>query len=57
MRYDIIIKTNGEVVTVMVDREGQECSNLVKVTEGFGKKISDERIGPECDRVDEVEGV
>lgn len=56
MKVKFIIKKNGEVVTEVVDRGEHLCSNVYKVTNSLGRQLSDEQIGPECDRVEEIQG-
>jgi hypothetical protein len=55
MKVKFIIKKSGEVVTEVVDRGEHLCSNVYKVTNSLGKQLSDENIGPECDRVEEIQ--
>lgn len=55
MKVKFTIKKNGEVVTEVVDRGEHLCSNVYKVTNSLGKQLSDETIGPECDRVEEIQ--
>lgn len=54
MEIEVRIKRNGTIVTEVIDRGTEECSNVKQVTSGFGREMSDENIGPECDRVEEV---
>ena len=42
------------IVTEVVDREGEQCSTVLKVTNNLGKMLSDEHTGPDCDRVEEI---
>lgn len=56
MKVKFIIKKDGTVVTEVVDRGEHLCSNVYKVTNSLGRQLSDEHIGPECDRVEEVQG-
>jgi len=55
MRVKFIIKKDGTVVTEVVDRGEHLCSNVYKVTNSLGRQVSDEQIGPECDRVEEIQ--
>ena len=55
MKFKWIVKADGKVVTEVIDREGQLCSDMLKVTQNLGTMISDEHTGPECDRVEEIQ--
>jgi len=54
MKYRIIIKKDGKMVTEVLERQGQECRNINRVTSGLGTFISDEETGPEGDTVHET---
>lgn len=56
MRFKVVIKKDGTVVTEVLDRGSHLCSEVYKVTNAVGKQLSDEEIGPECDSVNEVQG-
>jgi len=56
MKWDFIIGTDGKVVTEVIDREDSVCSEIKRVTNAVGRELSDEHIGPECDRVEEIQG-
>lgn len=56
MEFTARIKKDGTVVTEVVDRADSICSNIKKVTNAVGKEVSDEHIGPECDKVNEIQG-
>lgn len=56
MEFTARIKKDGTVVTEVVDRQDSICSNIKKVTNAVGKELSDEHIGPECDKVHEIQG-
>jgi hypothetical protein len=56
MKFTVLIKTDGTVVTEVVDRGEHLCSEVYRVTNAVGKQLSDEEIGPECDSVHEVQG-
>ena len=56
MRIKATIKKNGEVVTEVLDREQQNCAKVKQVTDALGRELSDERTGPECDKVEEIVG-
>jgi len=55
MKFKAIIKTDGTVVTEVLDRGEHLCSNIYKVTNSVGHQVSDEDIGPECDKVEEIQ--
>jgi hypothetical protein len=55
MQFDVFIKKDGTVVTEVVDRGEHLCSNIYKVTNSVGRQESDEHIGPECDKVEEIQ--
>jgi hypothetical protein len=55
MKFKAIIKKDGTVVTEVLDRGEHLCSNIYKVTNSVGRQLSDENIGPECDKVEEVQ--
>jgi len=54
MKGKTIIKKNGDIVTEVLDREGQDCKNVFKLTERIGRQTDDEVIGPDCDTVFET---
>jgi hypothetical protein len=56
MELQIRIKKNGQVITEVTDRGDTICSNAKKITNAVGREISDEHIGPECDKVEEIDG-
>lgn len=56
MKFDFIIQKDGNVVTEVTDRQDSICSNIKRVTNAVGRELSDEHIGPECDRVEEIQG-
>lgn len=56
MKFEMIIQKNGNVVSEVLDRQDSICSNIKKVTNAVGRELSDEHIGPECDRVEEIQG-
>jgi len=56
MIFEIIIPPGAmERITNIIDREGELCSNITKLTNRMGDLVSDERTGPECDEVHEGE--
>lgn len=56
MKFDMIIGTDGKVVTEVTDRQDSICGNIKRVTNAVGTELNDEHIGPECDRVEEIQG-
>ena len=55
MEFKLVIKPDGKIVTEVVDRQGEDCRSIHKVTDAMqGRELSDERIGPDCDRVEEI---
>jgi hypothetical protein len=55
MKFKATIRKDGKIVTEVIDRnQGELCSQIYKVTNAVGRQESDEHIGPECDRVEEV---
>lgn len=54
MKGKTTIKTDGNIVTEVIDRGQHLCSSVYKVTNAIGKQLSDEEIGPECDTQSEV---
>lgn len=57
MKFKVVIKKDGTVVTEVLDRGNHLCSEVYKVTNAVGRQLSDEEIGPECDSVHEVQGL
>ncbi len=57
MRWTATIEKDGtKVVSEVIDRQDSICGNIKKVTNAVGTELSDEHIGPECDRVEEIQG-
>ena len=54
MKVKTIIKKDGTVVTEVIDREGQDCKNVLKITELIGRETDHELTGPDCDSVHET---
>lgn len=54
-KWEHIIKEDGEIVTVMLERGNVECSRIKQFTNGLGREVSDEQTGPECDDVHEIQ--
>jgi hypothetical protein len=55
MKFKAVIKKDGKIVTEVLDRGQHLCSEVYKVTNAVGRQLSDEEIGPECDKVNEVQ--
>lgn len=55
MRGRTIIKKDGTVVVEVLDREGQDCKNVYKITEHIGRQISEEITGSDCDMAHETD--
>jgi hypothetical protein len=54
MEYKAIIETDGSIITEVIDRGAQQCATIKQLTNALGREISDEKIGDECDRVEEI---
>jgi len=54
MKGKTTIKKDGTIITEVLDREGQDCKEVYKVTEGLGKQVGEETTGPDCDTVHET---
>lgn len=55
MKVKFTIKhDDGKIITEVLDRQGQQCSNIKQVTNALGRELSDEKTGPECDKVEEI---
>lgn len=55
MKFIVDIYPDGKVVSEVTDRQDAICSNIKKVTNAVGRELSDEHIGPECDKVEEIQ--
>ena len=56
VKWEHIVRKDGEIVTNILERGGVECSQISQhATQGLGKELSDERTGPECDDVHETQ--
>jgi len=54
MKGKTIIKKDGQVITEVLDREGQDCKAVHKLTEGLGRMEGEEITGPDTDDVHET---
>lgn len=55
MKYEQIIDKQGAIVTNILDRQGENCSNIYRITQNMGETTDDVRTGPDCDEVHEGE--
>jgi hypothetical protein len=51
---DYIIARDGTVDSVVVERGGENCEKIHQLNSFLGRPSSEERTGPDCDRVEEV---
>jgi hypothetical protein len=56
MEFKATIKTDGKVITEVLDRGQHLCSEVYRVTNAVGKQESDEETGPDCEPVIETAG-
>lgn len=56
MEFKATIKTDGKVITEVLDRGQHLCSEVYKVTNAVGRQESDEETGPDCEPVTEIAG-
>lgn len=54
MKVKYRIKRDGTVITEVLDRGQKQCSEIKQVTNALGRELSDEKTGPECDKVEEI---
>ena len=54
MKGKTTIKKDGKVITEVIDREGQDCKDVTKLTESIGRTVSEETTGPDNDEVHET---
>lgn len=54
MKGRTIIKKDGTVITEVLDREGQDCKEVYKLTERLGAQVSEQVTGPDCDAANEI---
>lgn len=54
MKFKVVIKKDGTIVTEVVERAEHLCTEVYKVTNSVGKQLSDEETGPDCDKVHET---
>jgi hypothetical protein len=53
MKYRITIKKDGQKITEVLDREGQDCKNVSRLTDQFGRVASEEITAQDCETVQE----
>lgn len=53
MQVKFTVKPSGEVITEVLDRQGENCNNIHQITQKLGEELLDERTGPDCDEVHE----
>jgi len=57
MKFATTIDTDGEMVHEVLERgDSSQCIKVKQFTDGCGTEMSDERTGPECDKVEEIQG-
>lgn len=49
MKGKTIIKRDGTIITEVLEREGQDCAEVYKLTEHLGAKTGEDVTGPDCD--------
>jgi hypothetical protein len=55
MEFKVTIKPDGKLITEVINRGSEHCTEIHRVTNAIaGRELSDEQIGPDCDRVEEV---
>lgn len=54
MLVEFIINAKGQVQTQVLDRQGETCSNVERLTIGMNN-LSSEKTGPDCDEVFETQ--
>jgi hypothetical protein len=54
MQLKFTIRKDGTFATEVLDREGQDCREVTRLTDQLGQKLSEEVTGPDCDTVHET---
>jgi len=54
MRYQVDIQEDGTMVTEVLDRREQVCASIKQITNAVGTEVSDEHLGDDSDKVNEV---
>jgi hypothetical protein len=49
MRGKTTIKPDGTIITEVLEREGQDCKEVMRLTERIGQQVGEEITGPDCD--------
>ena len=57
MRFSMTIQTSGNLITEVIDRQDSVCGSIKQVTNAVGREESDEHLGDDCDRVEEVQRI
>ena len=54
MRGRTIIKKDGTVVVEVLERDGQDCKDVYRLTQHIGEQTDEEVTGPDCDTAHET---
>ncbi len=54
MKARTIIRKDGTIETEVLDREGQDCKDVYKLTQHMGSQYHEEITGPDCDTAHET---
>lgn len=54
MRGKTTIKLDGTAFTEVLDREGSDCKEVVKLTERLGPTVDEQITGDDCDTTHET---
>ena len=57
MKFATTIDLDGEMTHEVLERGETQCIQIKQFTDGCGTELSDERTGPECDKVEEIQGL
>ena len=49
MKGRTIIKKDGRIITEVLERQGDDCKDVTKLTQGLGKQTREDVTGPDCD--------
>ena len=53
MKFEVLIYKDGKRTHEVTERvEGEQCDKILQY--GAGTMLSDERTGPDCDKVEEI---
>lgn len=56
MRVAYTIRPDGNHTVEVLDRQGENCNNILTQATGLGTVLQDEITGPDCDTVHETTG-